>query len=231
VYPGAGFAPRIDQVGYNRPNEAKVRPMSKKNAESKSDRKEESCANVLDKLDSAEAASVLGKLLDRHNELRSEAEAIASDMLTEISPDSVADEIEEALLQFDYDDLNGHAGSHSWGYVEPSEAAGELLEEALEPFVNDMKRRLEMGLEDQASQICQGILLGLYRVRGGRENDILNWAPDFPGEAAANALKVWSETGGAERESAPIKKIRRRLSPDFVRGHLPDWDWLLKPGP
>jgi hypothetical protein len=86
--------------------------MAKKNAKSKSDRKEESCANVLDKLDSAEAASVLGKLLDRHSELRSEAEAIASDMLTEISPDSVADEIEEALLQFDYDDLNGRAGSH-----------------------------------------------------------------------------------------------------------------------
>ena len=94
-----------------------------------------------------------------------------------------------------------------------------------------MKRRLEMGLEDQASQFCQGILLGLYRVRDGRENDILNWVPDFPGEAAANALKVWSETGGAERGSAPVKKIRRRLSPDFVRGHLPDWDWLLKPGP
>jgi hypothetical protein len=89
--------------------------MAKKSAKSKSDRKEESCANVLDKLDSAEAASVLGKLLDRHSELRSEAEAIASDMLTEISPDSVADEIEEALLQFDYDGLNGRAGSHSWG--------------------------------------------------------------------------------------------------------------------
>ena len=205
--------------------------MAKKSAKSKSDRKEESCANVLDKLDSAEAASVLGKLLDRHSELRSEAEAIASDMLTEISPDSVADEIEEALLQFDYDDLNGRAGSHSWGYVEPSEAAGELLEEALEPFVNDMKRHLEMGLEDQAAQFCQGILLGLYRVRDGRENEILNWVLDFPGEAAANALKVWSETGGAERGTALAKKRRRRLSPDFVREHLPDWDWLLKPGP
>ena len=202
--------------------------MAKKNAESKPDRKEESCANVLDKLDSAEAASALGKLLDRHSELRSEAEAIACDMLTEISPDSVADEIEEALLQFDYDDLNGRAGSHSWGYVEPSEAAGELLEEALEPFVNDMKRHLEMGLEDQASQFCRRILLGLYRLRDGRENDILNWAPDFPGEAADNVLEVWRETSGSDRGSASAKG-RRRLSPDFVREHVPDWDRLLKP--
>jgi hypothetical protein len=105
------------------------------------------------------------------------------------------------------------------------------LEEALGPFVNDMKRHLEMGLEDQAAQFCHGILLGLYRVRDGGENDILNWVPDFPGEAAANALKVWSETGGAERVGAPARKRRRRLSPPFLREHIPDWDWLLKPGP
>jgi hypothetical protein len=104
--------------------------MAGKDAKSKSDRKGEG-ANALEKLDNAEAASVLRKLLDCHRELRSEAEAIASGMLAEISPFSVADEVEDAVLQFDYDDLNGRAGRHSWGYVEPSEAAGELLEEAL----------------------------------------------------------------------------------------------------
>ena len=204
--------------------------MAGKDAKRKRNREGQSGANVLDKLDSAEAASVLRKLLDRHCELHSEAEAIAMGVLAEISPFSVADDVENALLQFDYDDLNGRAGGHSWGYVEPSEAAAELLEEAVEPFVSDMKRYLEMDLEDQARQFCQGILLGLYRVRDGGDNDILNWAPDFPGEAAANALEVWSETGGAEREGAPAKKRRRRLSPDFVREHMPDWDWVLKLG-
>ncbi len=201
--------------------------MAEKNAKSKRDRKGESGASLLDKLNGAEAASVLRKLLDRHIELRAEAEAVARDMLAGISPFSVADEIENVLLQFDYDDLNGRAGRRSCGYVEPPEAAGELLEEALEPFVSDMKRRLEMGLEDQASQFCQGILLGLYRVRAS-ENDILNWAPDFPCEAAGDVLEVWCETSGSDRGSAPAKG-RRRLSPDFVREHVPDWDWLLKP--
>ena len=205
--------------------------MAGKDPKRKADREGESAANVLDKLDGAEAASVLRTLLDRHGELRSEAEAIAMDMLTGISPFSVADEVEEALLQFDYDDLNGRAGGHSGEYVGPDEAAGELLEEAVEPFISDMKRYLEMGFEDQARQFCQGILLGLYRVRDGGENDILGWAPDFPGEVAANALKVWSETGGAEREGAPVKKRQRRLSPNFIREHMPDWDWVLKPRP
>jgi len=201
--------------------------MAEKNAKSKRDRKGESGASLLDKLTEAEAASVLRKLLDRHSELRAEAEAAARDMLAGISPLSVAGEIEDALLQFDYDDLNGRAGRRSCGYVEPSEAAGELLEEALDPCIKNMKRYLEAGLQDQACQFCQGILLGLYRVRGS-ENDILNWAPDFPGEAAGNVLEVWRETSGSDRGSAPAKG-RRRLSPDFVREDVPDWDWLLKP--
>lgn len=59
--------------------------------------------------------------------------------------------------------------------------------------------------------LSSSILAGLYRVRDRGENDILNWVPDFPGEVA-NALKVWSETGGAEREGASAKRRRRRLS-------------------
>jgi hypothetical protein len=59
--------------------------MAGKDAESKSDRKGEG-ATVLEKLDNAEATSVLRKLLDRRSELRSEAESVASGMLAEISP-------------------------------------------------------------------------------------------------------------------------------------------------
>src|ERR1035441_712759 len=89
------------------------------------------------------AASVLKTLLARHSELRPETEAIARDSLTQISLFSVADDVETAVLQYDYDDLNGRAGGHSWGYVELTEAAWELLEEAVEPFVGEMKRRSE----------------------------------------------------------------------------------------
>jgi hypothetical protein len=126
------------------------RPKAGKDAQRKSNAEGESGANVLHDLDDAEAASVLRKLLDRHPELRAEAETIAREMLIAISPSSVADDVENALLQFDYDDLNGRAGSRSWGYVEPAQAATDLLEEAVEPFLSDLKRYLEMGLEDQA---------------------------------------------------------------------------------
>ncbi len=185
---------------------------------------------LLDKLDDAEAASVLRGLLARHSELRPEAEAIAKEVLTEISLFSVADDVESAVLQYDYDDLNGRAGSHSWGYVEPSEAAWELLEEAVEPFVGEMKRYLEMGLEDQAREFCQGILLGLYRVRDGGHSDVLGWSPDFPAEAAGNALEVWMSPAGAKGKGARAKTKPRQFPPGFAKEHLPDWGWVLKAG-
>ncbi len=203
--------------------------MAKKSTKGKPNRGSGSRTSILEKLDGAEAASVLQSLLDRHPELRTEAETIARGVLGEVSLFSVADDVESAVIQFDYDDLNSRAGRHSWGYVEPTEAAWELLDEAVEPFVGEMKRYLEMGLEEQAREVCQGILLGLYRVRDGGSNDILNWVPDFPGEAAGNALDVWSKTAGTEEEGAPARRRSRRLSRDFVREHLPDWDWVLKP--
>lgn len=95
-------------------------------------------SGVLDKLDAAESASVLKALVDHHPELRLEAESLAGEVLGEVSSLSVADDVENAVLQFDYDDLNSRAGGHSWGYVEPTEAAWELLEEALEPFVTEI---------------------------------------------------------------------------------------------
>ena len=198
--------------------------MARKRAKPESNRDKGGRECVLERLSSAEAASVLDCLLHRHPEPHSEAEAIAADVLSDVSLLSVADDVERVVLQFDYDDLNGRAGRHSWGYVEPTEAAWELLEKAVEPFVGNMKRYLELELEERARELCQGILLGLYRVRDGRKNDILNWASDFPGEAAGHALEVWSEASQAGGPGC------RRLSRDFVAEHIPEWEWVIQPG-
>lgn len=198
--------------------------MAGKRAKSESSPNKDGRGGVLERLSSAEAASVLNCLLQRHPKLRSEAETIAADVLSDVSLLTVADDVESAVLQFDYDDLNARAGSHSWGYVEPSEAAWEMLEEVVEPFVDDMKRYLDLGLEEQARELCQGILLGLYRVRDGCENDVLNWSPDFPAESAGQALEVWSKANEAGGQGG------RQLSGEFVAEHIPEWNWVIKPG-
>jgi len=128
-----------------------------------------------------EAAGVLRPLLEVHPDLATEAEEIAPSLLHQVDYEDVAAEIEDEIRGLDYEDLNARAGSHEWGYIEPSEAAEEILEETVEPFREDMKRYLELGLEAEALEICKGLGLGCYRRSERAGGDVLGWAPGLPG--------------------------------------------------
>jgi hypothetical protein len=89
-------------------------------------------AAALEKLRPEEAAAVLNQLLGKRPELKSEAERLAIQIVSAASIEDVAEEVYREITSIDLEALNGRAGSHSWGYVEPSEAATELLSEAVE---------------------------------------------------------------------------------------------------
>ena len=174
-------------------------------------------------LTAEEAAKVLHTLLKRHPELHDEAAAIAAGTLGDVTYQDVADEVESEVLQFDDDDLYSRAGARSHGYVGPDEAAQELLEEAVQPFNDKIKRCLQAGMEEQAEELCKGIILGLYRVRDDVENDVLREAEGFAPDAAGAAFDVWSGTGIA------LGKSKRKLPREFILNHAPEWaSFLLK---
>jgi hypothetical protein len=176
---------------------------------------------LLARLTAEEAAEVLRILLQRHPKLEAEAEEIARVTVTEIDAEDIAADVEYAVLALDYDDLNPRAGRHSWGYVEPNEAAWELLEEALEPFLDEMKRHIELGFEPAARATCAGILLGLYRCRGKDDADVLRWAPDFLRETAGRAVEMLGE------ESAARHRRAWRLA-DAVLDEVPEWAEMIR---
>lgn len=180
---------------------------------------------VFDKLQPVEAALVLQRLITAHPELRLEAERLARSVLGAVSFESVADEVEDAVRQLSLDDLNSRARRHSWGYTEPTEAAWELMEEAVEPFVEGMKRHLDLGLEQEALEICQGVVLGLYRLRNEMEGEFLSWAQDFPEEAAGNAVTDWIK-GGNQGGAAKLRGRKRAALRKFVEEHVPEWPWI-----
>lgn len=184
--------------------------------------------SVLDRLKLGEADTVLRRLLTAHPDLGAEAEQIARSVLGEVSFESVADEVEDALRAFDLDDLNSRAGRHSWGYTEPTEAAWQLLEEALEPFLEDMRRQMELGLEAEALEICKGVVLGLYRLRE-EHGEFLGWAPDFPAEAASDAVAAWSASATKTKKGAGKRGLRKRpaFPQDFVNEFVPEWNSLI----
>ena len=161
-------------------------------------------------------------LLEVRPDLTSEAEEIARSLLHEVNYEDVAAEIEDEIRALDYEDLDARAGSYEWGYVEPSEAAVEILEDKLEPFVEDLKRQLGLGLEAEALEICRGLVQGCYQLSEHEGGDVLGWAPDFPGEAAGHALELWY-TGTDDPKSRGTRRNKRpSLPPDFL-SLIPKW--------
>lgn len=181
--------------------------------------------SALDNLEPAAVGAVLCGLLAAHPDLRTEAERLARGLLGGVLFESVAEDVELDLRTRDLEDLNDRAGKHSWGYVDPGEAASEILDEALEPHIEEMKRLLKLGMHADALKACEGILLGLYRVRAVRDHDVLGWAPDFPHDSATEVLETWGQETSRHGPPQP-KEARRRASEfpgDFVDRRLPEW--------
>ena len=107
----------------------------------------------------------------------------------------------------------------------PTEAAWELLQEAVDPFLSDMKRQMELGLGREAREICKGVVLGLYRIRDLRGDEFLGWAEDFPTEAAADAVRILAR--GSQKGVGGTRRARPHFDEEFVDKYVPEWRNLI----
>jgi hypothetical protein len=180
-------------------------------------------SGLLDKLTAEEAATVLRHLLDKHPELASEAQRFATKLVSSSSIEDIAQDVFDRISNVDLDDLNGRAGAHSWGYVEPGEAAGELLEESVDDLVEDMKRKAELGLVSDAEVVCAGIVEGLHQARNIDSDGALGWAPDFPGEHADFVVAEFFRACRPQTRKAAQKSLM-----DILAKRVPGWAEDLK---
>lgn len=142
--------------------------------------------SALDALSAAEKAAVLEELLAARPDLRESADACAARFMKDASRSTIADDVATALKYLDIDELNTRAGYRpGFGYVHPVEAADEILDEALQPFLDDLQRRASLGMGSAATEVAAGILLGLYNCREGGSETLLEYAPDYAAERAS----------------------------------------------
>jgi hypothetical protein len=187
-------------------------------------RKPKPAANgILDRLASEEANAVLRQLWEKHSELRPEAERIAVGLLSSQSVEDIAAAVSEALINVGLEALNGRAGKHAWGYTEPGEAAMELLEEAIEDRVEDMKRHVDVDMAASAQAVCAGIVSGLYACRKTNSDGALGWAPDFPAEHAGFIVQEFLGLSRYKMTSAEREKFIESLV-----GYAPEWEDMFR---
>lgn len=181
--------------------------------------------SVLEHLEGSETHALLRRLLAAHPHLRTEAEELARALLREVRFESIAEDVEQAPRTLNLDDLGSRAGRHRDGYTSPTEAAWQLLEKAVDPFLLNLKRYLELRLDREALEICKGVVLGLYRIRRARGHEFLEWAEDFPAEAAADALRILA--GSEQRVIALGRRAGPHFDEDFVNDEVPEWRGLI----
>jgi hypothetical protein len=170
---------------------------------------------ALDALSAAEKATVLDELLAAQPDLREPAEAYAVKVVTHADRLAVADDVEDALQGLDIEELNTRAGSRPGrGYVHPAEAADEILGEALQPFLDDLRRRADLRIGSAAAEVAVGILLGLYNCRHGNSETLLEYSPDYAAERASGVVSDCLKLG-IELPAAELLDL------------MPEWDALL----
>jgi hypothetical protein len=128
-----------------------------------------------------EAKEVLDALLKAHPDLIPEAERLAAGILDDTTWELVREDVTYALLSLPLEALNERAGYHPGrGYTHECDAAGEIVEETLTPFLNDVARRLKLGMTASAHQVAVGVLAGLHACGDRHDRDgLLGYAGDM----------------------------------------------------
>jgi hypothetical protein len=163
----------------------------------------------IDGLSVDEAARVLRDMLGKDPDLMKKAYEIAVKVAGDVDADVIMDRVFRRLDMLDLDDLSGRAGRTRHGYVEPTDAAWELFEEALDPFIHEMKRNQERGLLAAGKAHCIGIIKGLWMYEAGSSSDFSGWVVDAPGEYVGTVVDEWKKGNPPSEDIAEIMDIAR----------------------
>jgi hypothetical protein len=83
------------------------------------------------------------------------------------------------------------------------------------PYLHDLERRVKLRHEDQALEVCKGIVLEFYRAEH-RGFELLKYAEDSPAELASHAVEIW-------------RRRRHYTFPrNFVEKYTPNWARLVR---
>ena len=126
---------------------------------------------------------------------------------TTVDADDIAGDVFSSLDILDYDDLNGRAGRTRHGYVEPDQAAWDLFEEALAPFINEMAKNHMRALPVVAKTYCIGIIKGLQRYGESSVSDLSDWLQDAPGEYIDTVVDEWKKGNPSDVDVAEVLNV------------------------
>ena len=176
--------------------------------------------DVIGMLTAEQALVILGRLCRTEGALRDAVVAEAMSVLTEIDVDPIADEVFVALESIDVQNCWDRSGQSRDGYASPDEAAAEIVEEELQPYLDQIERYRALAMPEQELAFCMGVLLGIYRYPRESKSEFSEWSADIPAECAGLLMDQWRER---QKDEAGVGAMEA-----FIRARCPEWTRWLK---
>jgi len=170
---------------------------------------------IIDQLSPADAQSILKTLAASDEGLAARIAEMALAHLRQVDVEEVAAALYGELDALEVEEVWDRAGRTRHGYVEPGEAADQMIEAVLAPFLEDLAKYQKLGLRAEANRMCEGLLLGLHRFEHESTSEFKNWAPDAPIIFAEAVVDAWKS--GSPHKS-DVKALRA-----FVTKELSSW--------
>jgi hypothetical protein len=175
---------------------------------------------IIDNLSPEDALTILRQLAARDEKLAGEIAALARNHLSKVDMDKVARTLRHQLELLEPEDVWERAGMTRYGYVDDSEAAFELLQELLEPHLDEVRRRQKAGLYLEAEQICMGLMLAFYEFEYEWTSEFKDWVVDLSLEYACDIARLWRKGSGG-RDDSEMQA--------FIEAALAQWAPVLVP--
>ena len=155
-------------------------------------------------LNTNDKAHVIGLLLDNNPDLTKIIYDTAMGVVVGMDSGCIESDVYSELNRLDLDDLSGRSGRTEYGYVDPHDAAWGMFEEALDPFINEMKKNQERALPAVAKTHCIGIIKGLMRYDKDPNDDFKDWVIDAPGEYIDTVIYEWKKGNPSDEDIAEV---------------------------
>jgi hypothetical protein len=167
---------------------------------------------IINNLSPEDALVVLQQLAAQDEKLAAQIATLALAHLSDVDMEEIAETLRYELESLTPEEVWDRAGKTRYGYVETGEAAEQMIQEALEPYLEEMRKYHKTGLALEAQQMCQGLMLGFYEFEHQSKTEFKDWAVDSPVHFALEVLTVWLE---GEVETQKRQEMQTFIDEEF----------------
>ncbi|WP_243290945.1 hypothetical protein [Bacillus sp. FJAT-47783] len=135
-------------------------------------------ASLLSMLTEEESKRLLLIISEKDRDLAKSLEEEVRKYLLKVNVDKVETDVYQALTKLEIEDIYNRCGPRRYKYVEPVEAAYEVIEETLEPFAAQMQRFKALNMLEEFKLFGIGLLKGIQTFTNDSSTEFIEYAPD-----------------------------------------------------